>query len=70
MGAAATAIGDPNDGIQSCVKEWQRRRDVPLDELCDFVAIPPHGGWSFESLEILIAGACNRRYLQLWSGAA
>lgn len=46
MGAVATAIGDPNDGIQSCVEEWQRRRDVLLDELCDFVVIPPHGGWS------------------------
>ena len=46
MGAVATAIGDPNDGIQSCVEEWQRRRDVLLDELRDFVAIPPHGGWS------------------------
>jgi aspartate/methionine/tyrosine aminotransferase len=46
MAAVATAIGDPNDGIQSCVEEWQRRRDVLLDELRDFVAIPPHGGWS------------------------
>ena len=46
MGAVATAIGDPNDGIQSSVEEWQRRRDVLLDELRDFVAIPPHGGWS------------------------
>jgi aspartate/methionine/tyrosine aminotransferase len=46
MGAVATAIGDPNDGIQSCVEEWQRRRDVLLDELRDFVVIPPHGGWS------------------------
>jgi aspartate/methionine/tyrosine aminotransferase len=46
MGAVATAIGDPNDGIQSCVEEWQRRRDVLLEELRDFVVIPPHGGWS------------------------
>ena len=46
MGAVARAIGDLNDGIQSCVEEWQRRRDVLLDELHDFVAIPPHGGWS------------------------
>ena len=46
MGAVATAIGDPHDGIQACVEEWQRRRDVLLDELRDFVAIPPHGGWS------------------------
>lgn len=46
MGAVATAIADPNDGIQSCVEEWQRRRDVLLEELRDFVVIPPHGGWS------------------------
>ena len=46
MGAVATAIGDANDGIRSCVQEWQRRRDVLLEELCDFAVIPPHGGWS------------------------
>ena len=47
MGAVATAINDPDDGIATCVEEWQRRRDVLLDELGDFVIIPPHGGWSF-----------------------
>ena len=46
MGAVATAINDPNDGIQACVAEWQRRRDVLLDELREFTIIPPHGGWS------------------------
>jgi N-succinyldiaminopimelate aminotransferase len=46
MGAVAAAINDPDDGIQSCVEEWQRRRDVLLDELREFAAIPPHGGWS------------------------
>lgn len=47
MGAVATAINDPDDGINECVAEWQRRRDVLLDELADFTVIPPHGGWSF-----------------------
>jgi aspartate/methionine/tyrosine aminotransferase len=47
MGAVATAINDPDDGISACVEEWQRRRDVLLDELRDFVVVPPHGGWSF-----------------------
>ena len=47
MGAVATAINAPDDGIATCVEEWQRRRDVLLDELGDFVVIPPHGGWSF-----------------------
>ena len=47
MGAVATAINDTDDGIAACVEEWQRRRDVLLDELGDFVVVPPHGGWSF-----------------------
>ena len=47
MGAVATAINDPDDGIAACVEEWQCRRDVLLDELGDFVVVPPHGGWSF-----------------------
>src|SRR6266849_823827 len=42
----ATAITDPNDGIQACVAEWQRRRDILLEELREFTVIPPHGGWS------------------------
>ena len=46
MGAVATAINDPDDGIQACVAEWQRRRDGLLEELHDFAVIPPHGGWS------------------------
>ncbi len=47
MGAVATAINDRDDGIQECVAELQRRRDILLDELADFTVIPPHGGWSF-----------------------
>ncbi len=47
MGAVATAINDKNDGISSCVLEWQQRRDVLLEELKDFAVVPPHGGWSF-----------------------
>jgi N-succinyldiaminopimelate aminotransferase len=46
MGAVAAAIDDADDGIRSCVAEWQRRRDVLLDELRGFTVIPPHGGWS------------------------
>ena len=46
MGAVATAINDPNDGIQACIEEWQSRRDVLLEELREFTVIPPHGGWS------------------------
>jgi aspartate/methionine/tyrosine aminotransferase len=47
MGAVATALTDSSDGIQLCVEEWQRRRDLLLEELHAFTVIPPHGGWSF-----------------------
>jgi N-succinyldiaminopimelate aminotransferase len=46
MGAVATAIRDPQDGIQESTAELQRRRDVLLHELAEFTVIPPHGGWS------------------------
>ena len=46
MGAVAAAIDGPDDGIAACIAEWQRRRDVVLEELSDFTVIPPHGGWS------------------------
>jgi aspartate/methionine/tyrosine aminotransferase len=47
MQAVATAINDPNDGIGASAIELQARRDLLLDELSDFMVIPPHGGWSF-----------------------
>ena len=47
MGAAAAAIKDPDDGIETSVEEWKRRRDVAVEELKDFDVIPPDGGWSF-----------------------
>lgn len=46
MGAVATAIESPDDGIGASVRELQARRDLIIDELSDFVVIPPHGGWS------------------------
>jgi aspartate/methionine/tyrosine aminotransferase len=46
MGAVAAAINATDDGIAASVDEWQRRRDVLLDELSDCIVIPPHGGWS------------------------
>jgi aspartate/methionine/tyrosine aminotransferase len=73
MGAVATAIGDPNDGIQACVEEWQRRRDVLLEELGDFVVIPPHGGWSL-LLDVSPLGldgvTASKRLLELGKVAA
>ena len=46
MEAVATAIREGDADIDRCAQEWQRRRDVVLDELRDFTVIPPHGGWS------------------------
>jgi aspartate/methionine/tyrosine aminotransferase len=43
----AAAISGPDDGIQASVLEWQRRRDMLMEELHEFSAVPPHGGWSF-----------------------
>jgi len=67
MGAVATAINDPNDGLQACVAEWQHRRDVLLEELREFTAIPPHGGWSL-FLDVASLGydsaAASRRLLE------
>ena len=46
MGAVATAIRSPNDGVAASAAELQQRRDLLLDELSGFRVIPPHGGWS------------------------
>lgn len=46
MGAVATAIRDPHDGIDIAVRELEARRDLILTELDGFRVIPPHGGWS------------------------
>ena len=73
MGAVATAIDDPNDGIQACVAEWQRRRDVVLEELREFTVIPPHGGWSL-LLDVSALGfdsaTASKRLLELGKIAA
>ena len=46
MDGVATAIREGDADLERCVQEWQRRRDVVLDELRGFTIIPPHGGWS------------------------
>ena len=73
MGAVAAAINDPDDGIPSCVAEWQRRRDVLLEELRDFGVVPPHGGWSL-LLDVSHLGwdapAASKRLLELGKIAA
>src|SRR5215472_7853755 len=43
-GAEAALIGSDAD-VSSAVAEWQRRRDVMLEELADLPVIRPGGGW-------------------------
>ncbi|MFD2273568.1 aminotransferase class I/II-fold pyridoxal phosphate-dependent enzyme [Undibacterium arcticum] len=73
MGAVATAINDPDDGIQACVSEWPLRRDVLLEELREFTAIPPRGGWSL-FLDVsqlgLDSATASKRLLELGKIAA
>jgi aspartate/methionine/tyrosine aminotransferase len=73
MGGVSTAINDPNNGIEECVDEWQRRCDILLDELADFTVIPPHGGWSF-LVDVSPLGldgpAVSKRLLELGNIAA
>lgn len=73
MGAVATAINDPEDGIRNCVEVWQQRRDLLMDELKDFDVIPPHGGWSF-LVEVSSLGfdgpSASKRLLELGKIAA
>jgi aspartate/methionine/tyrosine aminotransferase len=42
--AAALRAGDA--AVVPAVAEWERRRDVILEELSGLPVIPPHGGWS------------------------
>jgi aspartate/methionine/tyrosine aminotransferase len=42
---AAAALRAPGD-LVACVAEWQRRRDVVLEQLGDRPAVRPGGGWS------------------------
>ncbi len=73
MDGVAAAIEDPEDGIEACVKTWQERRDLLLDELADFKVIPPHGGWSFfvDVSELGFDGpAASKRLLEIGKIAA
>ena len=46
MPGAAAALTTPDDGVAAAVAEWQKRRDVLLDELSGLPVIPSAGGWS------------------------
>jgi N-succinyldiaminopimelate aminotransferase len=46
MPGVAAALEAPASDVADAAAEWERRRDVLLEELDGLPAIPPHGGWS------------------------
>jgi N-succinyldiaminopimelate aminotransferase len=46
MPGAAAALSTSDDGLAAAVAEWQKRRDVLLDELSGLPVVPSNGGWS------------------------
>ncbi|MCZ6776195.1 MAG: pyridoxal phosphate-dependent aminotransferase [Ignavibacteria bacterium] len=44
--AARAALESPPEDLATCVSEWQRRRDMVIDQLRGLPLIPPSGGWS------------------------
>ncbi|MEE8523821.1 MAG: pyridoxal phosphate-dependent aminotransferase [Thermoanaerobaculia bacterium] len=44
--AAAVALSAPDSDVATASAQWQRRRDVILDELGGYRVIKPQGGWS------------------------
>jgi N-succinyldiaminopimelate aminotransferase len=44
--AAAEALRTPDSDVEAAVAEWQRRRDVVLEQLAAYDAVPAAGGWS------------------------
>ena len=44
--AALVALSEPTEDFAACVAEWERRRDVVLDQLDGLPVVRPGGGWS------------------------
>jgi aspartate/methionine/tyrosine aminotransferase len=44
--SALAAYTAPDDGLAACVAEWQRRRDVMLEQLDGLPVIAAAGTWS------------------------
>ncbi len=44
--AATAALALPEDHVAACVAEWQRRRDVVVEQLAGWPLVPAAGGWS------------------------
>ena len=43
---ALAALRAPDDGLAACVEEWERRRDVVVEQLDGLQTVPAAGGWS------------------------
>jgi aspartate/methionine/tyrosine aminotransferase len=46
MAGAVAALRAPDEDLRACVEEWQRRRDVMMDQLEGLPAVRPDGAWS------------------------
>jgi aspartate/methionine/tyrosine aminotransferase len=44
--AAAVALREPEPDLAACVAEWQRRRDMVMEQLGGWPVVPAGGGWS------------------------
>jgi aspartate/methionine/tyrosine aminotransferase len=44
--AATVALRTPDADVAAATSEWQRRRDVIVDELAGYPVVRPQGGWS------------------------
>ncbi len=55
---AAFAAGDEGSGLGAAVTEWQRRRDLIVEELPEFAIVPAAGGWSM-LLDVSRAGVAS-----------
>lgn len=77
--AKAMTADDAEADLATAVAEWQRRRDVIVEELADFTLVPAAGGWSmlldvgalgFGSLEasdrLLQRGKIAATYMRDW----
>jgi aspartate/methionine/tyrosine aminotransferase len=43
---AVVALGEPAESLRACVDEWQRRRDVVMEQLAGYPVGRADGGWS------------------------
>jgi aspartate/methionine/tyrosine aminotransferase len=44
---ARVALGAPPEDLEAAVAEYQRRRDVTMEQLAPYSPVPAAGGWSF-----------------------